>query len=197
MTQEQYEALSLKELKTIAKEKELKGVSALKKSDLIAALIHDPSILFLDEPTIGLDVATKDRLREFILELNRTKKVTVFLTTHDMQDVEKLCNRVILINHGRMLYDGNLESVKEKYIRYRNLKVVFNKTYSIDELKFLQDFQDLRIQNLDDKTMLIQYNYKLYSVTDVVLRAKCKNVANKMQKIGFKKRHFKRLLNAK
>lgn len=138
------------------------------KCDLIAALIHDPSILFLDEPTIGLDVATKDRLREFILELNRTKKVTVFLTTHDMQDVEKLCNRVILINHGRMLYDGDLESVKEKYIRYRNLKVVFNKTYSIDELKFLKDFQDLRIQNLDDKTMLIQYNYKLYSVTDIV-----------------------------
>ena len=138
------------------------------KCDLIAALIHDPSILFLDEPTIGLDVATKDRLRAFILELNRTKKVTVFLTTHDMQDVEKLCNRVILINHGRMLYDGNLESVKEKYIRYRNLKVVFNKTYSIDELKFLEDFQDLRIQNLDDKTMLIQYNYKLYSVTDIV-----------------------------
>lgn len=95
-------------------------------------------------------------------------QVTVFLTTHDMQDVEKLCNRVILINHGRMLYDGNLESVKEKYIRYRNLKVVFNKTYSIDELKFLEDFQDLRIQNLDDKTMLIQYNYKLYSVTDIV-----------------------------
>lgn len=83
------------------------------KCDLIAALIHDPSILFLDEPTIGLDVATKDRLREFILELNRTKKVTVFLTTHDMQDVEKLCNRVILINHGRMLYDGDLESVKK------------------------------------------------------------------------------------
>ena len=54
------------------------------KCDLIAALIHDPSILFLDEPTIGLDVATKDRLRAFILELNRTKKVTVFLTTHDM-----------------------------------------------------------------------------------------------------------------
>ena len=138
------------------------------KCDLIAALIHDPSILFLDEPTIGLDVATKDRLRAFILGLNRTKKVTVFLTTHDMQDVEKLCNRVILINHGRMLYDGDLESVKEKYIRYRNLKVVFNKTYSIDELKFLEDFQDLRIQNLDDKTMLIQYNYKLYSVTDIV-----------------------------
>lgn len=123
---------------------------------------------FMDEPTIGLDVATKDRLRAFILELNRTKKVTVFLTTHDMQDVEKLCNRVILINHGRILYDGNLESVKEKYIRYRNLKVVFNKTYSIDELKFLKDFQDLRIQNLDDKAMLIQYNYKLYSVTDIV-----------------------------
>lgn len=146
----------------------LKEIYKVPDCDLIAALIHDPSILFLDEPTIGLDVATKDRLRAFILELNRTKKVTVFLTTHDMQDVEKLCNRVILINHGRMLYDGDLESVKEKYIRYRNLKVVFNKTYSIDELKFLKDFQDFRIQNLDDKTMLIQYNYKLYSVTDIV-----------------------------
>ena len=126
---------------------------------------------FLNLPVRQMSLGQRmkcDLIAEFILELNRTKKVTVFLTTHDMQDVEKLCNRVILINHGRMLYDGNLESVKEKYIRYRNLKVVFNKTYSIDELKFLKDFQDLRIQNLDDKTMLIQYNYKLYSVTDIV-----------------------------
>jgi ABC-2 type transport system ATP-binding protein len=138
------------------------------KCDLIAALIHDPSILFLDEPTIGLDVATKDRLREFILELNKTKKVTVFLTTHDMQDVETLCNRVILINHGRMLYDGDLESVKEKYIQYRNLKVVFNKVYTIQQLEFLKSFKNIRIQSLDEKTMIIQYNYKLYSVTDIV-----------------------------
>ena len=99
------------------------------KCDLIAALIHDPSILFLDEPTIGLDVATKDRLRAFILELNRTKKVTVFLTTHDMQDVEKLCNRVILINHGRMLYDGNLERVKENYADSIQLQTLFGYRY--------------------------------------------------------------------
>ena len=137
-------------------------IPAIESLELLKEIYKVPDCDFKDR------VATKDRLRAFILELNRTKKVTVFLTTHDMQDVEKLCNRVILINHGRILYDGNLESVKEKYIRYRNLKVVFNKTYSIDELKFLKDFQDLRIQNLDDKAMLIQYNYKLYSVTDIV-----------------------------
>lgn len=146
-------------------------IPAIESLELLKEIYKVPDCDFKDRVekySDGLDVATKDRLREFILELNRTKKVTVFLTTHDMQDVEKLCNRVILINHGRMLYDGDLESVKEKYIRYRNLKVVFNKTYSIDELKFLKDFQDLRIQNLDDKTMLIQYNYKLYSVTNIV-----------------------------
>jgi energy-coupling factor transporter ATP-binding protein EcfA2 len=76
------------------------------RADLAAALLHDPEIVFLDEPTIGLDVLAKDRMREFIREINSAREVTIILTTHDLGDVEKLCRRVMLIAEGRLLFDG-------------------------------------------------------------------------------------------
>jgi ABC-2 type transport system ATP-binding protein len=78
------------------------------RGDIVAALLHDPGILYLDEPTIGLDVVSKGRLREFLRELNRTRGVTLLLTTHDLQDIEALCDRVIVIDHGTLVYDGGL-----------------------------------------------------------------------------------------
>ena len=80
------------------------------RADLAGALIHTPRILFLDEPTIGVDVVAKERLRNFIKEINRERKVTVLLTTHDMRDIEKLCTRMMIIDHGQMIYDGNDET---------------------------------------------------------------------------------------
>lgn len=85
------------------------------RADLCAALLHNPEVVFLDEPTIGLDVVVKKRIREFLLELNRTKKTTIILTTHDMTDIEKLCQRVIIINHGTKIYDGDLERLRNEY----------------------------------------------------------------------------------
>jgi len=93
------------------------------RADLAAALLHDPAILYLDEPTVGLDVVAKQRIREFIREINRERGVTVILTTHDMQDVEKLCNRTILIDGGSLVYDGPLAALRERYGTHRTLVI--------------------------------------------------------------------------
>ncbi|MBW7475897.1 ATP-binding cassette domain-containing protein [Paenibacillus oenotherae] len=85
------------------------------RADLCAALLHNPSIVYLDEPTIGLDVVVKKKIREFLLEVNAQRQTTILLTTHDMSDVEKLCSRVIIINNGRKMFDGDLDRLKSDY----------------------------------------------------------------------------------
>jgi ABC-2 type transport system ATP-binding protein len=93
------------------------------RADLAAALLHDPQILYLDEPTIGLDVVAKEKIREFIKEINRERGVTVILTTHDMQDIEKICERMILIDKGTVIYDGPVAQIKERFGKARTLVV--------------------------------------------------------------------------
>ena len=85
------------------------------RCEIAASLLHDPKILFLDEPTIGLDAVSKLAVRDFILKLNEKKKTTVILTTHDMQDIEALTSRIILIGKGKILLDGTLADIKEGY----------------------------------------------------------------------------------
>src|SRR5262249_51893769 len=80
-----------------------------------AALLHDPHILYLDEPTIGLDVVAKARMREFLALLNRERGVTVLLTTHDMSDIERLCSRMLIIDHGHVIYDVALDAIKARF----------------------------------------------------------------------------------
>ncbi|MFD4966361.1 ATP-binding cassette domain-containing protein, partial [Streptomyces sp. NPDC058417] len=93
------------------------------RGDIAAALLHDPEILYLDEPTIGLDVVSKARVREFLGELNAERGTTVLLTTHDLQDIERLCSRVMVIDHGRMMYDGSLTGLHERGAGERTLVV--------------------------------------------------------------------------
>lgn len=95
------------------------------RADIAAALMHDPTILFLDEPTIGVDVLSKERLRAFIRDMNIERKVTILLTTHDMNEIEKLCPRVLVIDQGRILYDGSLETIRARYSAGRVLAVEF------------------------------------------------------------------------
>jgi ABC-2 type transport system ATP-binding protein len=85
------------------------------RGDLAAAMLHDPEIVFLDEPTIGLDVVAKERIRRFLAELNTERGVTVILTTHDLSDVERLCRRILIIDRGRLIYDGDLGGVAESF----------------------------------------------------------------------------------
>jgi ABC-2 type transport system ATP-binding protein len=85
------------------------------RGELASAMLHEPEILFLDEPTIGLDVVAKQRVREFLLRANRERGVTVMLTTHDLADIERLCSRILIIDHGRLIYDGEVNALKERY----------------------------------------------------------------------------------
>lgn len=92
-------------------------------SDILAAFLHDPKIVFLDEPTIGLDVAMKSRIRTLIHALNKERNTTVILTTHDMGDVDALCKRIVIIDKGKMLYDNDIEHLKNFFGSYRTLKI--------------------------------------------------------------------------
>lgn len=93
--------------------------------DILAAFLHNPGVVFLDEPTIGLDVSMKSKIRELIKALNREKGTTVILTTHDMGDVDALCNRIVIIDKGKMLYDNSIENLRSFFGSYRTLKVKF------------------------------------------------------------------------
>lgn len=95
-------------------------------SDILAAFLHDPKIVFLDEPTIGLDVSMKAKIRTLIQALNKEKKTTVILTTHDMGDVDALCKRIVIIDKGKMLYDNDIEHLKGFFGSYRTLKIRIN-----------------------------------------------------------------------
>lgn len=99
------------------------------RADIAAALLHDPPLLFLDEPTIGLDIVAKERIRQFIRRINRERGTTIILTTHDLQDVEKLCERVMIIDSGRLLFDGQLESLRHRFGNQRRLVVDFAEEY--------------------------------------------------------------------
>jgi len=93
------------------------------RCEIAASLLHRPRILFLDEPTIGLDVVVKQRIRDLILELNQREGVTVFLTSHDAGDVEILCKRAMVINHGEVIYDGRVSTLKRNYIHTKTVSL--------------------------------------------------------------------------
>jgi viologen exporter family transport system ATP-binding protein len=93
------------------------------RGELTAALLHDPEVLFLDEPTIGLDVVSKEKVRAFLADLNARRGTTVVLTTHDLDDIERLCSRMLIIDHGHVIYDGALDALRARYGRQRTLVV--------------------------------------------------------------------------
>lgn len=93
------------------------------RGDIVASLLHSPKIVFFDEPTIGLDVVAKEKIREFVKYMNKTEKTTMIFTTHDMQDIEKVCDRLIIIDKGKLVYDGTVEEIKKKYSNKKTIDV--------------------------------------------------------------------------
>ena len=126
------------------------------RADLCAALLHNPDLLFLDEPTIGLDVVAKERIRQFVRHINEVRETTVLLTTHDLADVQKLCPRVLIIDHGKLLYDGALSVLQTRFGGRWQLEVDFAEAYrdvSIGGAELLH-FADLRAVYAFDRQAL-------------------------------------------
>jgi ABC-2 type transport system ATP-binding protein len=117
------------------------------RADICAALMHDPPLLFLDEPTIGLDVVAKERIRRFILHINRSRATTVILTTHDLLDVQKLCDRVMIIDRGALLFDGQLDALLDRFGGKRELVVDLAERYDTVEVQGAEvvERDDLRV----------------------------------------------------
>ncbi|OGK24093.1 ABC transporter [Candidatus Roizmanbacteria bacterium RIFCSPHIGHO2_12_FULL_37_9b] len=119
------------------------------KCELIAALIHSPHVLFLDEPTIGLDVVMQKNLRSFIKEYNKRFNATIILTSHYMGDVEELCSRVMIIDHGKIIYDGSLEQIIKKYAKNKLLTVIFSKAVEKEKLQQfgqIKEYDNLKVR---------------------------------------------------
>ena len=134
------------------------------RADFAAALIHSPKIVYLDEPTIGLDVLVKDKIRKAIKELNKKYNITVILTTHDMKDIEELCNRIIIIDKGTILYDGSLKDIKYKFGNTKSIFIPSN----IDVSALLEKFTDIEEIVVEDKREL-KFSVEKVSMDEVLL----------------------------
>ncbi len=105
------------------------------KCELAAALLHSPKVLFLDEPTIGLDVVSQNNIREFLKKYNREKKITIILTSHYMDDVAALCERVVIINFGQLIYDGSLRALLDKHVDHKIIEMTFTEPVTKTKLQ--------------------------------------------------------------
>ena len=136
------------------------------RADFAAALIHSPKIVYLDEPTIGLDVLVKDKIRSAIKELNKKYNITVILTTHDMKDIEELCNRIIIIDKGKILYDGSLANIK---YRFGNTKTVYiPSTVELDEEALKDKFSGVMVER-GEENIAIKFSLNELNLDDILL----------------------------
>ncbi len=137
------------------------------RCDLAAALLHSPPLLFLDEPTIGLDVVAKDRIREFLKEINRHERTTVLLTTHDLSDIEELARRILIIDKGRILYDGPLAELKKRLARYNQVKFFLKDRAQAARLaEFASD--GMVSERLDELTYVLRFDREQHSSAEVI-----------------------------
>lgn len=132
------------------------------RGDIVAALLHSPEIVFLDEPTIGLDVVAKEKIREFIRYINEKEKTTIIFTTHDMQDIEKVCDRLIIIDKGKKIYDGSIEQIKNKYANFKTIEMLLE-----NDEKEIQTF-DLNVTPMNTvmENLFAQKNIKDISICE-------------------------------
>jgi len=134
------------------------------RADLCAALLHEPQLIFLDEPTIGLDVVAKERIRDFIKFINRQRGVTILLTTHDLTDVEKLCDRIMIIDRGRLLYDGDIPTLNKNFGGKRRLVVDFAENYPEVNI------EGAELVSTGERRIIYQFNRDETSASDLIAR---------------------------
>ena len=134
------------------------------KCELVASLLHSPKILFLDEPTIGLDAVSKVIVRDFIKKINKERNVTVILTTHDMADIESLTDRLIVIGHGHKLYDGSVRELKEKYSNEKIVEIIY------ENMKKIPKIDNTEIISNENGIIRIKIDTKKLTVSDITYK---------------------------
>lgn len=143
------------------------------RADLAAAMLHNPKVLYLDEPTIGLDVVVKERIRTAIKDMNRKYKTTIILTTHDMSDIEELCNRIIIIDKGKIIYDGEIDKIKKEYGYTRTVTIEVRESDHDEEvLNNLNQVFNLSNEFLnackEENVIKITFNREKISVSEIM-----------------------------
>lgn len=140
------------------------------RADLGAALVHNPQVLYLDEPTIGLDVVVKDKIRDAIKEMNREFKTTVILTTHDLVDIEELCKHIIIIDEGKKIYDGTLDGLKNDFKAMTMLKLDVANTSALKDLNLNERFslsKDMLYSNITEGAIEVFFQKDSVSVSQI------------------------------
>jgi ABC-2 type transport system ATP-binding protein len=137
------------------------------RCDIAAALLHNPPLLFLDEPTIGLDIVAKENIRSFLHEVNRIYGTTMLLTTHDLSDIEELCERLMIIDHGRLLFDGSLPSLKSRLWRERALVIDLKDASQAQAIERI-DLPGLACERLDELRFRLSFPREAYSAADII-----------------------------
>ncbi|WP_234122882.1 ABC transporter ATP-binding protein [Clostridium hydrogenum] len=139
------------------------------RADLAAAFIHNPKVIYLDEPTIGLDVVVKENVRKAIKKINEEYGTTIILTTHDLDDIEELCNRIIIIDNGKKIYDGSVSKIKEKYGYMTGIEVQMKEKVELQEVNFIKnlDAENIEIKTVDNKVN-INFNKNNISAADII-----------------------------
>ena len=146
-------------------EKQVKNLSLGQKMrcEIAATFLHNPKIVYLDEPTIGLDVFVKEKIRKFIKEINEENKTTVILTTHDLKDIEDVCDRIILLDKGKIIYDGEKQKFKDKYGKYitaelivKNKKSIIKNDLKNENLKIIEEKENsIKLKFLHEKITIL------------------------------------------
>ena len=137
------------------------------RADIVASLIHNPPVIYLDEPTIGLDVAVKERVCEFLKKINKERGTTILLTSHDLDDIEKVCSRIIVIDHGKKLFDGDAALLKRKYAY--NRCIVVKTAYDLPkENKICNELPNITVEKTDSHVYEISFNQDEYSAYNII-----------------------------
>ncbi|AEJ20256.1 ABC transporter ATP-binding protein [Gracilinema caldarium] len=136
------------------------------RADIAASMLHKPRVLFLDEPTIGLDIVVKDSIRRAIREINRTEKTTIILTTHDLNDIEQLCQRIVLIDKGKLVYDGDLDRIRTNFGKIREITFMLEEADQVQRIPF-PPHEDLDIKQEGAKIRL-RFNTEVCSLPQML-----------------------------
>ena len=132
------------------------------RCEIAATFLHNPKVVYLDEPTIGLDILVKENIRKFIKEVNKEKKTTVILTTHDLKDIEDVCDRIILIDKGKIIYDGEKEKFKETYGKHIIVEFLIQSKNANITLETSEE--EFEVIDETDKNIKVKFNHEKFTV---------------------------------